>query len=164
MHPIVREIVNSQRIASLPEAHDFCKSLCQVYSQADPELRHEIRNAVAANDNVRHGLLENAIDEHGPEGFLAASANLAKEAGDYANYVRTALLVISITDGFEDSRDTLMWLAELWHDAESHGIDPAPIYTEIGRISSTETIHAIGAPTAGMILQMLSQHRRDQLL
>ena len=68
-----------------------------------------------------------------------------------------------MTDGFDDSRDTLMWLAEQWREAEAQSVDPAPLYEEIGNISSTEPIHMIGGPTAGMILQMLDERRREQL-
>ncbi len=56
-----------------------------------------------------------------------------------------------------------MWLANLWRVMEEKGIDPAGHYREIGDISGEETVHFVGGPTKGMILQMLDKARRDAL-
>ncbi len=163
MDSILDDLAEWQVPTSLEEAYVFCDQLCRVYREAEAEVRDAIRSAVAANENVRGSLLYDTISEVGPGGFLVEAARRAHEADDYLSYLRTALVVISITDGFGDSRDTLMWLAERWREAESQGVDPAPIFEEIGRISSGEPIHMIGGPTARMILQMLDEGRRDQL-
>ena len=129
----------------------------------DELLRDAIRGAVASRPIVRDGLLFNTTGEVGPDGFLVEAARRAKESGDYAGYLRRGLLAISITDGFDDSRDTLMWLADQWRESEQQGVDPTPLYEEIGNLSSKEPVHSIGGPTAGMIRQMLNPRRRDQL-
>ena len=163
MDSIIDRIAKWPGPTSLEEGYNFCGQLCRTYSEADAEVRDAIRKAVASNENVRGSLLYNTTSEVGPGGFLVETARRAHEAGDYLSYLRRALLAISMTDGFDDSRDTLMWLAEQWREAEAQSVDPAPLYEEIGNISSTEPIHMIGGPTAGMILQMLDERRREQL-
>ena len=108
------------------ERYDFCDQLCRSYEEAAAGLRDKCREAVAANENVASALLYNSLGGVGEGGFLIEAARRAAESGDYVAYLRRALLAISITDGFPDSRDTLLWLADLWRDAERQGVDPTP--------------------------------------
>ena len=163
MQLILEEITKWSGPTSQEDGYDFCDQVCRAYGDADADTREELREAVACNERVSGWLLYDTISEVGPGGFLVEATKRATETGDYQSYPRSALLTISITNGFGDSRNTLMWLAELWREAEAHGVDPSSAYEEIGRISRAEPIHMIGGPTAGMILQMLDERRRDQL-
>ena len=163
MNSLLERIADWQGSASLDEVFDFCDRLCRTYLEANAELRSELRKAVAAQPKVRNSLLHNSLDQVGPGGYLVQAAKRAEMTGDYTSYLRSALLAISLADGFDDSRDTLMWLAELWREVEEKGVDPEPHYQEIGGISSTEALHVIGGPTAAMILQMLHVRRRNEL-
>jgi hypothetical protein len=163
MTSIVDRIVKWQGSTTPSETYDFCDLICRAYEDADGDLRAELRQAVAANKKVSSSLLNDSLDEFAAGGYLVEMAKRAKKTGDYSIYLRSALLAISITDGFEDSRDTLMWLADLWRDSEEQGMDPSPHFRAIGKISSTETVHMIGGPTAAMILQMFDERRRNEL-
>ena len=163
MNTILDLIANWEGTDSHEEAFDFCDQLCEIYQNGNELLRSAIRRAVTSKPSVRECLLFNTAFEVGPGGFLVEAARRAKESGDEEGSLRRALLAISITDGFDDSRDTLMWLADQWRESEQQGVDPTALYEEIGNLSSREAIHSIGGPTAGMILQMLNPRRRDQL-
>jgi uncharacterized protein (TIGR03067 family) len=101
--------------------------------------------------------------EIGAGPYSIEAATRAENEKNPANSLRSALLAVSLTDGFDDSRVTLLRLADLWRGMEAKGVDPAPHYQEIGELSSDEEVHVIGGPTKGMILQMLDEHRRDAL-
>lgn len=163
MNPICDRIRQWQGGTSGEQAFEFCEEICQMYLAADRELRAEVRAAVAANETVRQSLLYSTLQEVGSGPFLAEVARRADSEGQPVRYLRAALLAVSLTDGFPDSRDTLMWLADLWREMQAHGVDPAPHYQQIGEISSDEPLHMIGGPTSLMILSMLDEHRRDQL-
>jgi hypothetical protein len=163
MKSLLDRMADWQGTASVEEVFDFCDTLCRVYLEGDVELRSELRKAVAANQRLRDSLLYNSLYQVGPGAYLTEAARRAHVSGDYTRYLRSALLTISLTDGFDDSRDTLMWLADLWREVEEKGVHPDPHFREIGDISSTEAIHIVGGPTAAMILQMLDKRRRDEL-
>lgn len=125
------------------------------YLAADAAGRAAYRRAMAANPKTAEALLGSYLEE---------VKKRAEATGEPTKCVRAALLAISLTDGFGDSRDTLLWLPRLWQYAEENGIDPAPHFREIGEISSPEVVHVIGGPARDMILQMLDAERRRILL
>ena len=162
MRSLFDGIAGWQGTASGDEAFDFCDRLCQTYLEGDADLRSELRKAVVANEKVRDSLHYGSSDQVSPEGYMKEAARRAQISGDYTRYLRSALLAISLTDGFNDSRDTLMSLAELWQEVEEKGVDPEPHFREIGEISSTEAIYMIGGSTAAMIMQILLERRRNE--
>jgi hypothetical protein len=161
--PICERIKGWNGAASREHLLDFFDELCQTYVSAEPVQRSEIRKAVAANECIRDSLFHDPGARVGFGPYLDEIGRRAEADNDYTAFLRSALLVISLTDGFGDSRETLLWLADLWRAMEEKGIDPTRHYREIGEISSKEIVHFIGGPTKGMILQMLDKAHRDAL-
>ena len=96
------------------------------------------------------------VCEHVLETYLAW---IAAERGqrDFSTVLEAALTAVSITGGFGDSRDTLLWLDSLWTSAEQGGIDPRPFFERSAELSDTEeTRHPIfGGSTRGLILLLV---------
>ena len=95
------------------EAMPVLDGICTAYRTADDQQRAALRAAVRRTPLVRDYLLEPYLTwvatERGPD--------------DFSNVLEAALAAVSITGGFGDSRDTLLWLDSLWTAAGQHGID-----------------------------------------
>lgn len=139
------------------EGHlDFLDGLCKMYRFADSDERESIREAIRHNPNIYSALLYDSNAAVGSGRYLAVIAN-TRRSEDYPAYLEAALTVISITGGFGDSRDSLMWLDRLWLDAEKHGVNPRPFFERSACLSdTTENRHRMyGGSTQGMILQSM---------
>ena len=129
------------------EAMPILDDVCAVYRTADDDqraaLRAVLRKTPLACDHLLEPYLEWVAVEQGQSEFL--------------KLLEAALTAVSITGGFGDSRDTLLWLDSLWTAAEQHGIDPKPVFEEFAELSDTEeTRHPIfGGSTKGLILLLL---------
>jgi hypothetical protein len=132
----------------------FFSEICKIYRTANEEQRAALRQAVQRNPRAYACLLYDSNAWVGLGPYLAWSKENAQH--DFAAYFQTALIVFSLTGGFGDSRDSLLWLDNLWTEAEKQGIDPKPHFEEVAALSDTrETRHPIfGGSTKGLILQL----------
>jgi len=140
--------------SSIEQIVDFFDGLCNTYRHANADERKAIREAIKHNHNIYSALLYDSIAAVGNGPYLAILAE-TKRLKDYASYLDAALTVVSITGGFGDSRDTLLWLDRLWDDAEEHGVNPRPNFESAANLSDTteNRLSMFGGSTKGMILQ-----------
>jgi len=61
-----------------------------------------------------------------------------------------------------DSRDVLLGLNANWRWAQAQGLDPLPIFQEIGAISSSEETHLVGGSAQAMILGAVEDGERGR--
>jgi hypothetical protein len=129
------------------EAMPVLDDICTAYRTGNDQQRVALRSMVRKTPLVCDHLLEPYLTWVASERGQAA----------FSNVLEAALTAVSITGGFGDSRDTLLWLDSLWTTAEQHGIDPQPVFKEIAALSDTEeTRHPIfGGSTKGLILLLL---------
>jgi hypothetical protein len=141
---------------STEELTRFFDNLSEVYRNADDDGRAALRKAVRGNPHAYASLLYDSPGHVGAGPYLAW---LAKEKGphDPAAFLESALTVISLTDGFGDSRDTLLLLDRLWDEAESRGIEPKEHFEKAAELSDVEEKRhpMFGRSTKGMILQVV---------
>jgi hypothetical protein len=129
------------------EAMPVLDDVCNAYRTADDQQRTALRAVVRKTPLACAPLLEQYLTwvatERGQHGF--------------SRVLEAAMTAVSITGGFSDSRDTLLWLDALWTTAEQHGIDPRPFFERCAELSDTEeTRHPIfGSSTKGLILLLL---------
>jgi hypothetical protein len=143
LETICEQVKHWNGAASHEEALSFFDRLCESYLQADPPLRNEIRQAVTGNSTVYQSLLYDSLSTVGSGPCLAMAAERAETETNYVAYLRSALLTISLTGGFGDWRDTILWLARLHEEALKRGIDPEPHFEEIAALSDSENQHGI---------------------
>ncbi len=121
----------------------FFDRLCECYLQADPPLRSELRQVVAGNPTVYRDLLYDSLGAVGIGSCLELAAERAESEQNYVAYLRSALFAISLTGGFRDWRDTIVWLGSLREEAWKRGIDPRPHYEDMAALSDCENQHGI---------------------
>jgi hypothetical protein len=131
----------------------FFSEICRLYRTANQEQRAALRKAVQGNSPAYANLLYDSNAWVGLGPCLAWWKENSQH--DFTAYFQTALLAFSLTGGFGDSRDSLLWLDSLWTEAEKQGIDPKPHFEEVAALSDTrETLHPMfGGSTKGLILQ-----------
>jgi hypothetical protein len=52
--------------------------------------------------------------------------------------LRRALAHYSLSDGYPDTRDAILGMSDLLVDADRHGVDPCPVFSEIAAISNPD--------------------------
>ena len=134
------------------EAMPILDDVCTAYRTANDQQRAALRAVVRKTPLVCDHLLEPYLTW------------VATERGrsDFTKVLEAALAALSITGGFGDSRDTLLWLDSLWTTADQHRIDPRPFFKEFAELSDTEkTRHPnFGGSTKGLILLLLKYSPR----
>jgi hypothetical protein len=143
MEMVCEQVRQWDGAASREEALAFFDRLCESYLQADPPLRSRIRQAVAGSPAVYRSLPSDSLGAVGIGPCLALAAERAEAKKDYLAYLRSALLTISLTGGFGDWRDTIVWLGRLREEARKRGIDPRPHFGEVAALSDCENRHGI---------------------
>jgi hypothetical protein len=143
MNAVCEQVEQWPGAATREEALAFFDRLCDGYSRADPHLRTEIRRAVSANPSVYRSLLFDSLGAVGIGPGLALAAERAEAETDYSAYLRSALITISLTGGFGDWRDTILWLGELRQESLKRGIDPRPHFEAVAAMSDGENRHGI---------------------
>jgi hypothetical protein len=143
MEMICEQVKQWNGVASREETLAFFDRLCESYLQAHPPLRGEIRQAVAGNPMAYRSLLYDSLGAVGIGPYLALAAERAVAERNYLAYLRLALLTISLTGGFGDWRDTIVWLGSLHEEARKRGIDARPHFEEIAVLSDSENQHGI---------------------
>jgi hypothetical protein len=118
----------------------FLELLDKAYVRVSTTERDAFRNLFRADERLDRQVAEQ----------LQRIAEQAEKAGEFEACLRARLLWISLLHHY-DSRDALMGLAEIWQWAERKGLDPAPLFQEIGEVSSSEITHLIGGSAQGMI-------------
>ena len=128
---------------AMPILDDVCTAYRTATDQQRAALRAVLRKAPLVYDHLMEPYLTWVATERGQR--------------DFSKLLQAALTAVSITGGFGDSRDTLLWLDSLWTTAEQHGIDPKPFFKEFAALSDTEeTRHPLfGGSTKGLILLLL---------
>jgi hypothetical protein len=153
MNPICERVRQWETAASPQELLVFFDQLCDGYLRADPPLRAEIRKAVAESPKVFHSLLYDSLSQVGPGSYLVEVAKRAEAEKNYTGYLRSSLLAISLSGGFGDWRDTIVWLGERNKEAKRRGIDARPYFDEISGISDSSNEHGIsGMSTRDLIV------------
>jgi hypothetical protein len=129
------------------EAMPILDDVCTAYRTATDQQRADLRSVVRRTPLLCAHLLEPYL------------AWVATEQGqsDFLKLLEAALTAVSITGGFGDSRDALLWLDSLWTTAEQHGIDPRPFFKKYAELSDTEEtrLPIFGGSTKGLILLLL---------
>jgi hypothetical protein len=121
----------------------FLELLDEAYVRASASERDAVRALFRADEQLDRQIFEQ----------LQGVAEQAEKAGEFEASLRAQLLEFSLTYHY-DSRDALMSLAEMWQWAQSKGLDPAPLFREIGDVSSPEATHLIGGSAQGMIFRV----------
>jgi hypothetical protein len=138
----------------------FFSEICKIYRTANDEQRFALRKAVRDNPRAYASLL---YDSNAWVGMGQCLAWWKENApNDFTTYFQNSLTVFSLTDGFGDSRDTLLWLDGLWSEAERKGIDPKPYFEEAAALSDARvTRHEMfGGSTKGLILKLVEYSPR----
>ena len=129
------------------EVMPFLNDVCAAYRTTTDQQRADLRAVVRKTPLLCVHLLEPYLE------WVAAEQGQS----EFLKLLEAALTAVSITGGYNDSRDALLWLDSLWTAAEQHGIDPKPVFEEFAELSDTEeTRHPIfGGSTKGLILLLL---------
>jgi hypothetical protein len=140
---ILEEVRQWNGVDSREEALAFLDMLCASYLQADPVLRNNIRQAVAANPPVYPRLLYDSTGAVGAGPCLMFAAERAQATNDYVIYLRATLVTIALTGGLGDWRDTIAWLERHYEEAHKRGIDPRPHIEELALLADSQNQHGI---------------------
>lgn len=154
---MVRKISSCQ---SQDVDRSFWKNVLETYESVSPEDRQYLRSAVRANSEAKNQLLCDDVLKIGEGPFFIDHTD-GVEGVDVQQWLREVLCVISITDGFDDSRDTMTFLPHLWKQAEEAGIDPSPHFQHYAEISSEIREHTICGPTKLLLQMMLDPAIRE---
>jgi hypothetical protein len=143
-------------VTEFEQAVGIIDRLCEAYRRADDVQRDAIRKAVRQCRDVYALFFYDSVGWVGSGSYLTWVAKVKGEQ-NYSESLSAGLTAVSITGGFGDSRDTLLWLDKLWDAAEYHGIDPRPFFRSIAEISDTtqNRLDAFGGSTKGLILLLL---------
>jgi hypothetical protein len=146
---------------SIEQLVNLVDNLCYAYRQASASQRMAIRKIIRKNRDLYSALLYDSIAEVGGGPYLAAIAD-SKRHEDHASYLDAALTVVSMTEGFGDSRDTILFLDGLWDDAEENRIDPKSHFEYAANLSDTteNRLSIFGGSTKGLILQCVRYSAR----
>jgi hypothetical protein len=109
----------------LEEVYSLLDSLCDLYLDADPEQRAEIRDLMGQNRAVLDRMYS----------YIGRATNFLKETAD-PKWLRMGLAAASIEDSRVDYRDLLVALGDLYLAAAHVGIKPRPYFEAVGRISN----------------------------
>ena len=143
MEMIYDQMKHWNGVASREETLAFFDRVCESYLQAPPPHREGIRRAAAGNPMAYRSLLYDSLGAVGRGPYLALAADRSEAQGNYLAYLRIALLTISITGGFGDWRDTIVWLHSLHEEARRRGIDTRPHFEGIAAVSDSGNQHGI---------------------
>ena len=129
------------------EAMPILDDVCAVYRTADDDQRAALRAVVRKTPPLCVHLLEPYLE------WVAAEQGQS----EFLKLLEAALTAVSITGGYNDSRDALLWLDSLWTRAEQHGIDPRPYFRKYADLSDTEETRMpiFGGSTRGLLLLLL---------
>jgi hypothetical protein len=122
------------------EITEFMNQLCLAYLSASTSQREKIRSLRRDRANFP-GSFDNYIRE---------SADRLRSFKDQ-QWLRLGLAAASIENLYNDFRDTLLALSELYVASEEVGIDPRPHFQEIADISSDTPAHPDGTSTKSML-------------
>lgn len=147
---------------SIDETVGFFKELCRAYREVDAAQRQVIRDAIRRNKHLSDALLYDTNAAVGGGTYLQAISD-AVETENYESYLVEVLTVASMTNGFGDPRDTLVWLDGIWHNAEKNEIDPKSHFEVAANLSdATEYLDPMfGGSTKGLILQCIRYSSRS---
>ena len=126
------------------EVMPFLDDVGAAYRTATDQQRADLRGVVRKTPPLCVHLLEPYLE------WVAAEQGQS----EFLKLLEAALTAVSITGGYNDSRDMLLWLDSLWTTAEQRGIDPKPFFEKFAELSDTEqTRHPLfGGSTKGLIL------------
>jgi hypothetical protein len=120
--------IREQSLAKYDPGHDIepiLDRMCAEYLIASSTEREQCRAAVSDKDGVQSFLLS----------YVAACADRIRSPEDL-DPLRRGLAAASIENCATDDRDLLVALAKLFVWAERVGIDPAPHFRSVARLSS----------------------------
>jgi hypothetical protein len=157
---LVRKVAGYRNQAIDRPTIDFWSSVLQTYESTSAAAREYLRAAVKSNKVAQKTLLCDEVLAIGEGPYLSAYRVETEDATDVQGWLREVLCVISLTDGFDDSRDTIMFLAGLWRQAEESGTDPSPYFRHFADISSERVEHTICGPTKMMLKTILDPKTR----
>lgn len=127
--PITQPIHNYDPLLELQayknEITEFMNQLCLAYLSASTSQREEIRSM--RRDRAK---FPGSFDS-----YIRESADRIRSSKDQ-QWLRLGLAAASIENLYDDFRDTLLALTELYVASEEVGIDPRPHFQEIANISS----------------------------
>ena len=160
---LVRKI--SRRRAQTDDAptFEFLDNVLQIFETSSQPAREYLRAAVKSNPVVLKTLFTDEVLAVGAGPYLASEQQSEVGHSDQVSWLRKVLCVVSLTDGYEDSRDTAMYLASLWRQAEDFGLDPTPHFQHYADISSDRPDHTFCGSTQLMMLMVLDPGMRDAL-
>jgi hypothetical protein len=141
------------RIDSSDEVVSFCDQLLAVYQSAYAENRSLMRGSVAKNRAIWNVLGDDCLSHY---------LEHVRQNRDATAFLRSSLLVCSLTCGLADWRDTIVWLVQLWDDAKQLGIDPRPHFDDIAAMSETKNCHGFsGMSTNGLFINAINVRTHD---
>lgn len=109
----------------LEEVYSLLDSLCDIYLDAGPEQRSEIRILIGQNRAVLGRMYS----------YMGRATNILEQTGD-PKWLRQGLAAASIADLRVDFRDLLVALGDLYVTAAHVGINPHDHFEAVGRISN----------------------------
>jgi hypothetical protein len=119
-----------------PEAEvvPFVEDLFRRYMAAGEHERRSIRQAVGAN---------RALWDVGDSDINLYLGHISRDAGAVLGRLRGWLIAVSLTGGFADWRDTIVFLEKLRQEAEAQGIATRPHFEQIAATAESGDIHGM---------------------
>jgi len=159
--PLVRKIAEGSEFDTF--ACEFWTNVLEFFEASSAPAREYLTAAVKSNPAALKTLFTDEVLVIGEGPSLLSEQERAEQSSDHVNWLRRTLCVVSLTDGFEDSRDTMMYLASVWRQAEDYGLDPTPHFQHYANIASDRADHTFCGSAQLMMLMVLDSGTRDSL-
>jgi hypothetical protein len=161
--PLVLQISTWRGKAGDVPLLSFWTNVLQVFEASPDSAREYLTTAVKSNSAALNTLLSDEVLAVGAGPYLTAPSKHSDGESETVSWLRKVLCVVSLTEGFEDSRDTMIFLANLWRKAEDCGLDPTPHFQHYADISSDRSDHTFCGSAQLMMHMVLDPGLRDSL-